>query len=81
VDALLNCIEICANREGDFNKYILHLSEIIIKIGQDNLSEGILSKFCGYINLYYIRRLPKYPMQIFYMLRILLELFFRSTSI
>lgn len=75
IDFLLNCIEICVNKRKDLNKFIQQFSEIVIKLAQENLNDVIISKIISYANVFYMRRLPNYPLQLFYVLKILLELF------
>ena len=75
IDSLLNCIEICVNKRQDLSKFIQQFSEIVIKLTQENLSDVIISKLISYVNIFYMRRLPNYPLQLFYVLKILLEVF------
>ena len=75
VDYLLSSIETCVNKKEDLSNAIQQFSDITIKLVQDNLSDLIISKLISYINIYYMRRLPNYPLQLFYFLRILLGLF------
>jgi len=81
VDSLLNCIEICAYKTEDLSKFIQKLSEVVIKICKNFLNDAILSKLISYANIFYIRRNPKYPILLFYVLRILLDLFINSKVI
>ena len=79
-DYLLACIEIYVNPQDieQINKgKIMHLSKLLMKIKMD---EAMISKFVGYINIFYIRRQGNYLLQLFYMMRIMLKLFIKSKS-
>ena len=76
VESLLSCIEIYTNQdEAPKLKEILQFSNIIKLLSVDNLTEGALVRLMSYANAFYVRRLKNYPYQIYFILKILFELF------
>ena len=76
VDMLMHCIETLAESDrDDKSAMISQLSELVVLWAKQSLTESVLSKITSYANIYYIRRLSAYPMQLYYVLSILLNLF------
>ncbi len=81
VDMLTHCIETLADSDReDRTDTIAQISELVVLWAKQGLSEAVLSKITSYANIYYIRRLRAYPMQLYYVLRILLSLFVECIS-
>jgi len=76
IDILLQNIAVICNMDVTAKTdAILHISDIILSLGRKNLDESILSKIASYLNIFYIRKTNMYPLQIFYILRIVLNIF------
>ena len=81
MDVLLNCVEISANKEEPNYFSLAKYSELIIKLCQEQWEDSMASILMSYANIFYIRRLSKYPLQIYYVLLILLEIHLTSNNI
>lgn len=81
MDVLLNCLEISANKEETNQIRLMKFSELIIKLCQEQWEDSMPSILLSYANIFYIRRLSKYPLQIYYVLLILLEIHLTSNDL
>lgn len=75
VNMLMLSIEIICDDGKDSMLTLQKISKILLEVATPNLTEAILSKIIAYANIYYIRHLRYYPLQLFYVMRILLEIF------
>ena len=75
VNMLMQSIEIICEDGKDSLPTLQKISKILLEIATPNLTEAILAKIIAYANIYYIRHLRYYPLQLFYVMRILLEIF------
>jgi len=89
IDILMNSLEAALNfQQNDENNekkqfifesdMIKMTVDIIRKYALKNVSEDVLIKIIAYSNLYYIRKLPRYPEQILCSLTIFLEIWLNS---
>ena len=74
-DSILNCMESAINRGTELEPCVQRLASLAQQMLHESLTDSTLDKLAGYMNVHYIRRLPKYPVQLFYMLRILFGTF------
>ncbi len=80
-DSVLNCIEVALNRGPELDDCVKRLATLAQQIVRDNLTDATLDKLMGYMNVHYMRRLPRYPLQLFYMIRILFGVFNSGTAV
>eukprot|EP01022_Parablepharisma_sp_SALTPOND_P027116 TRINITY_DN657_c0_g1_i1.p1 TRINITY_DN657_c0_g1~~TRINITY_DN657_c0_g1_i1.p1 ORF type:complete len:1837 (-),score=222.25 TRINITY_DN657_c0_g1_i1:2911-8421(-) len=72
----MNAIEVYVNMEkGDNEGIVQRILKITSEYMKKNLTEETMSKLMGYANLYYIRRLRKYPTQLLHVLKVLLDVY------
>ena len=76
LDSFLNVLEICVNQQEKENPQVIQrLVGVITKIVKANLTDDNISRLMGYANLYYVRRLPNYWLQLHTILGILLDIY------
>jgi len=75
VNMLMHCIEIMCDERKDSMNTLSIITIILIQVAKTNLSEAILTKIISYANIFYIRKLRYYPLQLYYVMYVLLDLF------
>ena len=76
---MLNAMEVYVNQDRDNTHVVRKLSIVITQTLKTGLTEENLNKLMGYANLYYIRRRPNYWLQLYNVLRIVLDLYMTRT--
>ena len=79
VDILLNCIEIYVNQEQIKTVRIKQLLNIILQLSFQHVTKEVLIVIISYANIFFLRRLRNYPLQIYYVLSLYLEIFTACT--
>lgn len=73
IDILMhNVVTLCATSEV---KLVFAVSDIIALLAKNRLDAAMIAKISSYANVYYIRKNKDYPLQLYYVLRILMTLF------
>jgi len=73
IDALMNNIEVLAVK-GNI-KHIQYVTDLCSLLAKKNLTGRMLSNIASYMNIYYIRQGIHYPIKLYYILRIVLNIF------
>lgn len=80
IDLLLNCIERYTCCGSKYAKLVEFLSTITKDLILNNMNESIIFKITGYLNIYYIRKLPNYKTFVYTILHILIEVYNTSKN-
>lgn len=75
VDIMLNCIEVYSNSGVDHANRIQRLSAIILLVADQNFSDEVIAVITSYLNIFFSRRLKNFPLEIYYVLQVYMELY------
>ncbi len=71
IDSLLSCIEVCVDKD---EQRIQQFSSIVLQLSEKHISTEIVLAIISYANIYFLRRLNSYPMQIYHTMLMFLDL-------
>jgi len=76
IDSLLRCIEVFISLEPRNEVLIQKYTDIILQISKNHMITETVATIISHANLYSLRRLMNYPLQIYYIFSIFCELYY-----
>ena len=74
VNSLLSCVEVYVDKDRQDDQRVQQISGIVLQLAQKHMSTEIILAIISYANIYFLRRLNNYPIQIYHVMLIFMEL-------